>query len=340
MRESPPPDGRTAKWILLLTIFLVLMARLASGQETATQKPNAGLDATAKQASVEVLVDDHLDGSGWFADREGLFFTAAHVVGSPGRRIEILSPAVGRRKAHVVAVDLGHDLVLLQAEPDGDDYPALKLAEKTLPPGGDVFLLGAPLFRHAVMLRGMTAREGTVFGYYADKYVETIHIAATVQGGMSGGPWLNARGEVIGTQSGVMSQNGIPIGVANAVPLDAIRRLLKSRRNAATPTIGAAVEETWQQHRNFLDRFPPRTEGLVVKILNKDRAAARAGLKQWDLIIAADGHDVRLCGELLRIIRAKKPGESVKLTVTRPDGAGTYEADVPLGKLEVGWPQK
>ena len=94
MTETPLPDGRVAKWILLLTLLLALAARLAAGQEV-----GAGLYEKARQASVEILVDDHLDGSGWFADTKGMVFTAAHVIGRPGRRIEILSPAAGRLEA-------------------------------------------------------------------------------------------------------------------------------------------------------------------------------------------------------------------------------------------------
>ena len=98
MKQTPPPDGRVAKWILLLTLFLALAARLAAGQETDPEKPPqptaVDLYAEAKQALVEILVDDHLDGSGWFADPNGLLLTASHVIGRPGRRIEILSHSV------------------------------------------------------------------------------------------------------------------------------------------------------------------------------------------------------------------------------------------------------
>jgi len=183
------------------------------------------------------------------------------------------------------------------------------------------------------------ARDDTVFGYYTERYVEITHIAATVQGGTSGGPWLNDRGEAIGLQSGTISLKSIPVGVANVIPIGPIRELLRSRQTTATPTMGVAVEETWQQQRDFLDRFPPQTEGLVVKILKSDGPAARAGLKQWDVISAVDDQPVRLSGELLRIIRAKQPGESVKLSVLGPDGTGRRELTVSLGKLEAGWPE-
>jgi len=341
MTENRLPDGRVAKWVLLLTLFLVAAARIAAGQEADTQptKQDGSLYEKAKLASVEILVDDHMGGSGWFADEQGLLFTAAHVIGRPGRRIEVLSLAVGRLEARVVAVDLGHDLALLRVESREGGYPVLQLAECMPPPGEQVFLFGAPIFRSAVLLSGTMARDETVFGYYTDRYVEITHIAATVQSGTSGGPWLSGSGEAIGLQSGTISLQSIPIGVANVIPIGPIRELLKSGRTTATPTMGAAIEETWQQQRDFLDRFPPRTEGLVVKILKSDGPAVRAGLKQWDVITTADDQPVQLSGELLRIIRGKQPGDSLKLSVLGPDGTGRREVTVRLGKLEIGWPE-
>jgi S1-C subfamily serine protease len=118
-----------------------------------------------------------------------------------------------------------------------------------------------------------------------------------------------------------------------------MRTLLQTQRTAATPSIGLAVEETWQQPPDVLKRFPPRTEGLVVKVLKKDGPGARAGVRQWDVIVAADGQTVRLPDELLRIVRGKAPGDTLALTLLSPDGAGTRSAAVRLGSLEVGWPR-
>ena len=74
-----------------------------------------------------------------------------------------------------------------------------------------------------------------------------------------------------------MSTNGIPVGVAFAGLVGGVRRLLETQQSASTPSLGAAVEETWQQGRDVLDRFPPRTEGLVVKVLQADGPAAAEG---------------------------------------------------------------
>ena len=90
--------------------------------------------------------------------------------------------------------------------------------------------------------------------------------------------------------------------------------------------------------REFLRHYPPRTEGLVVTVLEKSKPAKRAGLKQMDLIVAADGQPMRETGQLVRLMLRKQPGKSVKLTVLRPDGGGRRDVTVTLGKLEADWP--
>ncbi len=292
----------------------------------------------AKAATVEILVNGHLNGTGWIADGKGLVMTAGHVVESPTFKFEITSPALGRREAKLVAVDLGHDLALLSIEPRKEGYPVLKLAEKRPEPGAAVFIIGAPLYRHGVMAPGTIAGSESAFEYYADRFNEVTHVAATVPRGMSGGPWINTAGAVVGVQSGVMSQNSIPIGIAFACTLDAMRNLLERRKTASTPSLGLIVDELWTTDSKTLGRFPPKTEGLMIKFLQPDGPAARAGLKESDLIIAADGKRVRLTADLLRIVTAKQPGQPLELTLLRPDGAGQQKATVNLGKLEVAWP--
>jgi serine protease Do len=292
----------------------------------------------ARAACVEVLVNGHLNGTGWIADAKGLIVTASHVLERPENKIEITAPWLGRVEARLVAVDLGHDLALLRIDPRKEPYPTIGLAERSPAPGETVFVLGAPIFRHSILVRGTMARTETGFEYYMDRYNEIRYIAATVPVGMSGAAWLNAAGEGVGDQSGVMSQNGVPVGIAFSSPLEAVRDLIRRGKSAATPTLGVVAEELWQQDRKTMDRFPPRTEGLLVKGMRDDGPAARAGLKVTDLIVAADGRKIRLTEELLHHITSKQPSQTVELTVVSPDGTGQRKISVVLGKLEIGWP--
>lgn len=319
-----------------LPTLLVLLAGLAGGVSAAE---NGGeLYARVQPTSLSILVDDHLNGSGNMVSADGLVLTATHVIGRPGVRVEVLSPVAGRCKAEVVAVDLGHDLLLLRAELSEGNHPFLPLAEALPPPGEEVYLVGTPIFRPSVMFRGTMARETLTFEHLNPGYVGVLSLAATVPSGTSGGVWVDRHGGLIGVQSGIMSNNKIPVGVAFAGPLSAVKRLLETRQNASTPNLGVAVEEIWQQGRDILDRFPPQTEGLVVKGLQADGPAARGGLKQFDLLVACEGQPVRLTDELLRLVRQKQPGEAMNLTVLGPDGTGRRQVAVTLGHLEIGWP--
>lgn len=247
-------------------------------------------------------------------------------------------PGIGRTDAKLVAVDLGHDLALLSIQSRKGGYPYLKLAEILPEPGTAVYVIGAPLFRHGVLSAGTIAGAETAFEYYADRFNEIMHVAATVPRGMSGGPWIDATGDVVGVQSGVMSQNGIPIGIAFACPLAAVRDLLQCRRSAATPTLGLIVEELCSQDRKTLDRFGLKAEGLIVKSVQADGPAARGGVKEAELIVAADGKPIRLTSDLMRLVYARQPGQAMELTLQHPDGAGQTKATVRLGKLETAWP--
>jgi serine protease Do len=318
----------------------LLMVQRGAGEENASHGDRSQIYEKAKAASVEVLVNGHLNGSGCFVDPKGIVLTAAHVIEDPGRRIEINNPRAGRLAATVLAVDLGHDLALLKVESPKDNFAALEAADQEPSPGSEVFLLGAPIYRHAVLVPGKTASAGTTFEYYTEHYIEITHYAAMVPMGMSGAPWLDSAGRLVGMQSGVMSQNSIPVGIAFVAPLAAVRKLVKDRQSPATPTLGVAVDELWQQDRKTLDRFPPEKEGLLVSGLQDDGPAARSGLKRGDLIIAAAGKRVRLSEDLLRIVLGKHPGDTLELTALGPDGTGERKLSAKLGTLETRWQKK
>jgi S1-C subfamily serine protease len=318
--------------IFALAIPLVCFARTAFG-EAKEEGKNALIYEKAKRAVVEVLVNGHLNGTGWFVDPRGMLFTAAHVIERPDRQVEIVSEGIGRIPAEIVAVDLLHDLALLRVAEREKPYPSLELAGKTPPPGEEVFLFGSPIYRHRVFIRGSMARDDATFEYYEDRYNEMTHVSATVAIGMSGGPWLDSDGRVAGLNSGVMAINGLPVGVCFSSPLPALRALLKSRVSAVTPHLGAALEELWQQDAKTIERFPPKTEGLLLVILQKDGPAEKAGLKQAEMIVAIDGVKVRLIDELLAAIMKKTPGETVELSVLDADGS-VRKVAVTLGKLE------
>ncbi len=319
----------------LLALLLVYPTAMAAA--LADEKASDALYRTGCAAAVEVLVNGHLNGSGSFVEKDGHIITAAHVIESPGQHIEVASPTVPRATAKVIAVDLGHDLALLKIDAPAGGCTVLPLADEAPQVGANLYCIGAPLFRHRMLLPGKVATGGLTFEYYADRYNEVTPLAATIAPGMSGGPWLDEAGHVIGVQSGIITQNAVSVGIAFASPLAAVKKIIKEKKTAATPTLGAAVEELWQQDRKTLDRFPQDAEGLIVRNVRSGGPADRGGLKTDDLIIAVGEHTVRLIDEVQRAVLERKPSEPLELTVTGPDGTGQRKLTVTLGKLEAAW---
>ncbi len=317
---------------ILATVLLLGGGRSAVPAPAGDAIPRDFYEAIRK-ASVELLVDDHLEGTGWIADRAGIVCTVSHAIPKKGGRIEVRVGGVGRIEAKVLALDRSHDLALLTLPPRSDGYPALALAEAFPPAGNLVFLYGHPLFRRGLLVRGAVARNDTALQYcpsFSD-YTEIVHIAASAAPGMSGGPWVDARGAVVGVQSQIITVGKTVHGIAMAAPVVAVRELLRRRETILTPTIGAAMDETWQLDKGYLKTLPPRTEGPVVMKMAPEGPAAKAGLKEKEVIVKADGKPVPTVPDLLKILHAKKPGDPVVLTILTPDGGGEREATVTLG---------
>jgi S1-C subfamily serine protease len=235
----------------------------------------------------------------------------------------------------LVAVDHGHDLALLRVAPRAEGYPALRLAGGLPEVGSPVFLFGTPLYRHGLLFGGLVARTELGYEYrpQVHDYTAVYYVAGASPNGTSGGPWLNGQGDVVGLQSGVMTADAAPQGVSFVVPLEAIRNLWQGRRSVTTATFGAGVDELWQQDPAFLRRFPPRTEGLVVRFPRAGGPADSAGLKDKDVVIALDDQPVRRIAQFVEAVRARQPGERVKLVLLQPDQGGTRTLEVTLGEL-------
>jgi S1-C subfamily serine protease len=175
-----------------------------------------------------------------------------------------------------------------------------------------------------------------MFEFYPDRkvYVEVIHVAAMMQLGTSGGAWLDQAGNVVGLQSGVMSVDGKPLGIAFLAPAAPIRALLITLCDAETPDAGFWVDHLWERDSEFLRKLPAGSDGLVVSGVRKDGPAAQADILPDDLVIAAEGKKVIRIRELLEIIRAKKPGEQLKLTLVRGGSAKRLQRTLTVGRAE------
>ena len=153
-----------------------------------------GLYKKISPACVEILVGGRLDGSGAIVCPSGLVLTACHVIRKQSKQYEALSPELGRKPLSLIATYRGSDLALLKLPARDKPYPALPLAREIPPEGKPVFLLGSPIFRHHLLLRGTIARKSETYSWYDGAFTNTIPICGIGAPGSSGGPWVNPKG--------------------------------------------------------------------------------------------------------------------------------------------------
>lgn len=308
-------------------LLLVLLAPCGSEART------GDLYARLKAASLEVLVDGRLVGSGWFVSPAGVGVTAAHLVGGWGK-VEVMSPGFGRLKARLVAFDLGRDLAVFHVNRAMKPFAYLKISERIPAAGQQLHLFGSPLFRHGIMVAGEMAGDTTHFEWNDQNrcYTEVFPVNAMTPEGFSGAPWVDENGEVVGIQSGMMAWKGGLMGIAFMSPARRLKELLADQKDVSMATLGAVLAEPWEQPAGLSSGSGFASQGILVTQTFDGEALARASVVKGDAIMMFKGLLINSRDELLRKVRSLPPGTKVDLQVRRKAGS-TENVSVELGKL-------
>lgn len=314
--------------------LLVGLTLLAFSLPTLADPTAESLAGRLSAASIEILVDGRLAGSGWIAASQGLAVTAAHVV-NRGHKIEVLTPANGRLSARVVAMDLGHDLALLKLERLGKLFSILQLSASPPRSGAPLALFGTALFRHGLTIPGSVASDHNMFEWndVNNCYTEVQPVAAMAPKGLSGGPWVNAAGEVVGVQSTAMTESGALAGIAFMSPLKDIRKLVQEKSSAEVATLGGVYAELWEPTLQRGKTIGGATAGIRVLRILAGGPLDRSGVSPGEIVLTLDGSKLELRDQLIGRIRDLPPGSSHTLTVL--GAAGAREVRVVLAPLGV-----
>jgi S1-C subfamily serine protease len=328
----------------LLYMLLVIMVICPGCSSLQTTEHRSALYDKLFRASVEVLAEGKMAGSGAFVSADGYVLTAGHYITSPDMELEVLSVTAGRKPARCIAVDKGHDLALLKIDTQ-KKLPFLQVSSKDPQPGQPIYVVGSPLNHHSLMLQGVVASRHPDYDYLTDQalYVKIWYVAAMSPRGISGGNWVNSQGRIIGVQSGFINdqvagtEGNTNSGIAFVAGPQAVKRLIEIKKHAETTSIGGIIEELWTQAPGFQQRFEKGTEGLVIHQLRPGGPLEKAQLAHEDLILAVDGKKMRYRRELMEIIRNKKPGDKLMIDYVKPDNKGAYTRQVVLDCIEQNW---
>lgn len=271
-----------------------------------------------RQASLEILVNGQLMGSGWLVASHGLAITAAHLLPDTDK-IEVLSTDYGRLQGRVIRRDLGHDLALIKVERTGEFFTPLVLSPSLPPVATPLFSYGTVMNRHHLLIDGISAAEETTFEWNSINqcYTEVIPVSATTAEGISGAPWVDGLGQVVGVQSGMIVAKGGLAGIAFAAPASAVAKLMGPPPTKEPGSLGAVIAEPWE---GAIPDFLPKQRGLRVLKTIPGGSAEQAGVVSGDIIVAINRTPVTYRDDLLRTISQNDAGEIVTLSVIKKDG--------------------
>jgi len=251
-------------------------------------------------------------GSGFIIDRDGYILTNHHVIASAERITVTLSDGRSFR-GEVVGTDPAIDVALIRI-PAAQDVPEAPLGNSDeLRAGEWVCAIGNPLgYVHSVTVGVVSFIGRKLFDPSLDDYIQTD---AAINFGNSGGPLINARGEVIGINSAVSSRAS---SIGFAVPINqviGILHQLKTSGRVSRGYMGVMLTDVTPALQQSLALGAAR--GALVQDVTVGSPAERAGLKTYDVVVAVEGIGIRSNEALIRDISARQPGTVVKLDVMR-----------------------
>ena len=251
-------------------------------------------------------------GTGFIIDEHGFILTNHHVIEGADRITVKLTDGRSLR-ATVIGSDPETDIALIKIEGSGK-FPHAKLGDSDdLRVGEWVCAIGNPLaYEHTVTVGVVSFIGRKLFDMSLDNYIQTD---AAINFGNSGGPLINARGEVIGINSAISRQAS---SIGFAVPINQAKLILpqlKAHGRVSRGYIGVALRDVDPDLQASL-KLAIATGALVQDVL-AGSPGERAGLKPYDLILSVDGRDIQTNDMLIREIAAREPGSSARFELLR-----------------------
>ena len=272
--------------------------------------------------------DSSAAGTGVIATSDGYIITNKHVISGANEITVVLDDGTTYEKVEIVATDPLNDIAFLKIK-DVSDLTAATLGDsKTIHVGQQVIAIGNALGQYQNTVtsgiisglgRSVTASDGT--GRNTETLSDMIQTDAAINSGNSGGPLVNAAGEVIGINTATSSTAE---NMGFAIPISSVKGMLSQ------------LKETGKAERTYLGVYSVEITPEVAKAYNlpvsigvylyssssysaivNGSPASKAGLKDKDIITKINGVEVGATGSLANLIGEYKPGDTVQLTVIR-----------------------
>src|SRR5271165_977851 len=261
---------------------------------------------------------EHGLGSGVIISPDGYIVTNNHVIdGAVDIRVTMSNREV--LPATLVGADPLTDLAVIKV--NGTNLPSVPWGNSAnLHPGQTVLAFGNPYGFRFTVTRGIISALNRPNPDASDrrKPGEFIQTDAAINPGNSGGALVDARGELIGINTFLISSSGSFSGMGFAIPSQIVQPTVETLIRDGKVThafIGIQISDLTPDNAKFFDM--KNAEGAVITDVQPDAPGAKAGLRAGDVIAELDGKPVTDAGQLQMTVGQKRPGDTIHLQVVR-----------------------
>ena len=256
--------------------------------------------------------------SGFLVSADGYILTNGHVVKDANEIVAVLND--GREfPAQAIGIDSNTDIAVIKI--DAKDLPFLTLGNSDeLEVGQWVMAIGNPLGLQASVTVGVVSAKGRNNLDLA-RIEDFIQTDASINRGNSGGPLLTMNGEVVGMNTAIatsMGSGGGYMGIGFAIPSNLAQHIMSELIANGSISRGFLGVTLQQITNDLASAFGLKSmEGALVSDITSDSPAAKAGLKQGDVILDYNKKKVTNIASLRNAISLMKPGTKLNLIVLR-----------------------
>jgi Do/DeqQ family serine protease len=271
-------------------------------------------------------------GSGVIISPDGYIVTNNHVIDGA----DSIQVTLNNNKAYtatVVGRDPDSDIALIKIK--AENLPVVKFGDSdNLKLGEWVLAVGNPFNLTSTVTAGIVSAKGRSLdldgGYKLESFIQTD---AALNMGNSGGALVDAKGELVGITSAIISPTGTYSGNSFAIPVNIVKKVvgdLKQYGRAQRPIMGIKIREITSDlaSKEKLDNVT----GVYVESVNQGGAAEEAGIKAKDVIVKIDNTNIGSPSDLQETVAEHHPGDKINVTYFR-DGKEA-SATVKLKNVE------
>ena len=258
-------------------------------------------------------------GSGVLVSPEGIILTNHHVI-NDADEIDI-ALADGRKvKAKVVGSDPETDIAVLKIEAKQLPAPITLGKIESVRVGDVVLAIGNPFGVGQTVTSGIVSAMGRDH-VGINTFENFIQTDAAINPGNSGGALIDTRGNLIGINTAIFSNNGGSMGIGFAIPVSLAKQVMESILKNGSVTRGWIGVEPQNLSKELSESLglPGNTEGVLISGVLEGGPAARGGVKPGDVLTTVNGNKIKDVKQLLNQIAQIGPGNEASLRIFRKD---------------------